>query len=126
MQTLGAVMVRDGEAVIRHDDDIRFVTHAERFDWNHRYGPINWPRSGRTLLMVKSAEPHYWKAETLDYFDGLRWSHTAAGDNIPIDAELPIRTTLSRANPVERRRSGIVSTHAAIPVPSAQTKAVMT
>jgi transglutaminase-like putative cysteine protease len=64
-------------------------THSERFDWNHRYGPINWPRSGRTLLMVKSAQPHYWKAETLDYFDGLRWSHTGSGDSSPIGAELP-------------------------------------
>ncbi|MEA2480871.1 MAG: protein-glutamine gamma-glutamyltransferase [Thermoleophilaceae bacterium] len=62
---------------------------AERFDWNHRYGPIDWPRTGRTLLMVRSAEPHYWKAETLDYFDGLRWSHSHANDNQPVSAELP-------------------------------------
>jgi transglutaminase-like putative cysteine protease len=46
---------------------------AITFDWTHRYGPLDWPREGTTLLNVKSARPHYWKAETLDSFDGLRW-----------------------------------------------------
>jgi transglutaminase-like putative cysteine protease len=59
------------------------------FDWNHRYGPIDWPRSGRTLLAVRSDAPHYWKAETLDVFDGLRWSHSNAGERRPLGAELP-------------------------------------
>jgi transglutaminase-like putative cysteine protease len=57
------------------------------FEWNHRYGTINWPRSGRTLLAVRSKDPHYWKAETLDHFDGLRWFHTR--DRTPFGAELP-------------------------------------
>jgi transglutaminase-like putative cysteine protease len=43
------------------------------FDWNHSYGPLNWSRAGETVLNVKSDRPHYWKAETLDRFDGLRW-----------------------------------------------------
>jgi hypothetical protein len=43
------------------------------FDWTHRYGPLDWPRDGTTLLNVRSDRPHYWKAETLDTFDGLRW-----------------------------------------------------
>ena len=59
------------------------------FDWNHRYGPIDWPRTGRTLLAVKSDAPHYWKAETLDVFDGLRWLHSNAGERRPLGAELP-------------------------------------
>jgi protein-glutamine gamma-glutamyltransferase len=46
------------------------------FQWNHSYGPINWSRSGVTLLAVRSREPHYWKAETLDRFDGIRWIHS--------------------------------------------------
>jgi transglutaminase-like putative cysteine protease len=46
------------------------------FQWNHSYGPITWSRSGLTLLAVKSREPHYWKAETLDRFDGVRWIHS--------------------------------------------------
>jgi transglutaminase-like putative cysteine protease len=59
------------------------------FEWDHRYGAISWPRSGRTLLAVRSKEPHYWKAETLDHFDGLRWSHMR--DRTPLAAELPTR-----------------------------------
>jgi len=43
------------------------------FDWRHSYGPLAWPRDGTTLLNVRSPKPHYWKAETLDFFDGLRW-----------------------------------------------------
>jgi len=62
---------------------------AVGFDWNHRYGPIAWPRSGRTLLAVRSDQPHYWKAETLDAFDGLRWRHSNVGERSPLGAELP-------------------------------------
>ena len=43
------------------------------FDWNHSYGPLDWSREGTTLLNVRSDKPLYWKAETLDSFDGLRW-----------------------------------------------------
>jgi len=43
------------------------------FDWNHTYGPLNWSRAGETVLNVKSDRPQYWKAETLDGFDGFRW-----------------------------------------------------
>lgn len=46
------------------------------FSWDHNYGPIAWSRSGITLLAVKAREPHYWKAETLDRFDGIRWLHS--------------------------------------------------
>jgi transglutaminase-like putative cysteine protease len=44
------------------------------FDWNHTYGPLDWSRAGETVLYVKSARPQYWKAETLDGFDGFRWA----------------------------------------------------
>ncbi|MEA2410631.1 MAG: protein-glutamine gamma-glutamyltransferase, partial [Thermoleophilaceae bacterium] len=46
------------------------------FQWDHSYGPIAWSRSGITLLTVRSREPHYWKAETLGRFDGIRWLHS--------------------------------------------------
>ena len=46
------------------------------FRWDHSYGPIQWSRSGVTLLQVKSRQPHYWRAETLDRFDGVRWLHS--------------------------------------------------
>jgi len=50
------------------------------FDWDHSYGPLDWSRAGATVLNVKSDRPHYWKAETLDGFDGLRWFRTAEFD----------------------------------------------
>jgi transglutaminase-like putative cysteine protease len=46
---------------------------AEQFTWNHRYGPLDWPRDGREVLRIRAQSPAYWKAATLDDFDGLRW-----------------------------------------------------
>jgi hypothetical protein len=46
----------------------------DTFDWSQTYGPINWPRRGRTVLEVKAARPDYWKAEDLDVFDGRAWT----------------------------------------------------
>ena len=54
---------------------------AITFDWTHEYGPLNWSRAGATVLNVKSDRPHYWKAEVLDSFDGLRWVRSAAADD---------------------------------------------
>jgi transglutaminase-like putative cysteine protease len=68
------------------------VPTGEVFSWDHVYGPLDWPRKGRTVLYVKSDRPYYWKAEALDGFDGFRWyrSGTNAGTNpgseIPSDA----------------------------------------
>jgi transglutaminase-like putative cysteine protease len=59
------------------------------FSWSHEYGPLDWPRDGTTLLNIRSDRPHYWKAETLDGFDGLRWVRTQNADEIPELAELP-------------------------------------
>ena len=46
------------------------------FDWDHSYGPLDWPRDGTTLLNVESDRQHYWKAEVLDRFDGFRWERS--------------------------------------------------
>jgi transglutaminase-like putative cysteine protease len=54
---------------------------AIRFNWTHEYGPLDWSRAGATVLNVKSDRPHYWKAETLDSFDGLRWVRSPAADD---------------------------------------------
>ena len=59
------------------------------FDWSHRYGPLDWPRDGTTLLNVKSDRPHYWKAEVLDSFDGFRWVSSRSDDNRDLSADLP-------------------------------------
>jgi transglutaminase-like putative cysteine protease len=43
------------------------------FSWNHTYAPLNWPRDGREMLRIKARRPAYWKAETLEQFDGSAW-----------------------------------------------------
>jgi protein-glutamine gamma-glutamyltransferase len=53
---------------------------AITFDWTHEYGPLDWSRAGATVLNVKSDRPHYWKAETLDSFDGLRWVRSSSAE----------------------------------------------
>jgi transglutaminase-like putative cysteine protease len=64
---------------------------AIAFSWNHQYGPLDWPRDGTTLLNIRSDRPHYWKAETLDTFDGLRWVRSQRPDYLHDHAELPSR-----------------------------------
>jgi hypothetical protein len=70
-----------------------WTLHKERtigFDWRHSYGPLTWPRKGRTLLLIKSTQAHYWKAETLDHFDGRGWTTTPNGENDPTFANRAI------------------------------------
>lgn len=62
------------------------------FDWTHSYGPMDWPRDGTTLLNVKADRPHYWKAESLDVFDGFRWVRSSAQDGASVGADLPLQT----------------------------------
>lgn len=63
--------------------------HVERFDWTQRYGPLIWPRTGNTVLEVKSAplawSGEYWKTENLESFDGVGWAEGggAAGVALP-------------------------------------------
>jgi hypothetical protein len=71
------------------------------FDWTHRYGPLDWPRKGTTLLLVKAAEAHYWKAENLEEFDGRRWTtgrgvagNPALGSAIPQPSRRPWNETI--------------------------------
>jgi protein-glutamine gamma-glutamyltransferase len=65
------------------------------FDWNHSYGPLNWSRAGETVLNVKSDRPHYWKAETLDGFDGLRWYRTAEFDETQYGPQVTFRRSIT-------------------------------
>jgi hypothetical protein len=53
------------------------------FDWRPRYGPLHWPRNGTKLLLIKSPDPHYWKAESLDLFDGHGWTTSPLRDAAP-------------------------------------------
>jgi transglutaminase-like putative cysteine protease len=60
------------------------------FDWNHSYGPLDWPRDGTVMLRVKAPRPSYWKAENLDIFDGLRWIGDRASLGPDPRFELPL------------------------------------
>lgn len=84
-----------------------WFTNAEEvgFDWNHSYGPLEWPQEGTTLLEVRSDRPQYWKTAVLDRFDGFTWqradpadplasSEVAARETVPLEAR-----TLAAANP---------------------------
>lgn len=64
-------------------------TAGVAYDFNHDYGPIDWPRRGTTLLNVRSGEPLYWRVLTLDRFDGLQWVHTRANEQASQLSELP-------------------------------------
>ena len=58
------------------------------FNWSHEYGPLDWPRDGTTLMNVSSDRPHYWKAETLDAFDGFRWYRSSQSDQARTGADV--------------------------------------
>ncbi len=54
--------------------------HTVTFDWDHSYGPLEWPQRGTELLQVRSTRPLYWKASVLDRFDGFTWQRAQADD----------------------------------------------
>ncbi len=50
------------------------------FDWDHSYGPLDWPQRGLELFEVRGvARPMYWRASVLDEFGGVSW---ARGDGV--------------------------------------------
>jgi transglutaminase-like putative cysteine protease len=79
----------------RHWDWFQARQAGTAFQWDHSYGPIAWSRSGITLLTVKARQPHYWKAETLGRFDGIRWLHSDDSFNRGDSSDIP--------RPVDRR-----------------------
>jgi hypothetical protein len=46
---------------------------VDQFEWSQGYGPIVWPRKGRTVLEIQASHAEYWKAQDLDTFDGVGW-----------------------------------------------------
>jgi transglutaminase-like putative cysteine protease len=57
-------------------------SRSTSFNWEHTYGPLDWPRDGRELLRVKAKHAAYWKAMNLDDFDGRRWVRDRASANL--------------------------------------------
>jgi len=79
-----AARYQDNTPVVDYQSWNPFAAQAAtRFDWSHSYGPIDWPRDGTTLMNVRSDRPHYWRVETLDRFDGLRWVRSGFGRGDP-------------------------------------------
>jgi transglutaminase-like putative cysteine protease len=64
-------------------------TKAEAFTWDHRYGPLNWPRDGREMLRIKARSAAYWKVANLSFFDGQRWRQGPASREAPPDRPRP-------------------------------------
>ena len=64
------------------------------FDWDHSYGPIDWPRTGETMLEVRSRRPQYWRVEALDRFDGYTWSSSGRRRAGGAAVELPLASGL--------------------------------
>lgn len=50
------------------------------FDWNHTYGPLNWPQEGTKLFEARTVRPLYWKTSVLDRFTGTGWERASADD----------------------------------------------
>ncbi len=55
--------------------------NVEAFDWSQRYGPLNWPRTGREILDVTALHPDYWKTENLELFRGTGWESGSTDPN---------------------------------------------
>ena len=77
------------------------------FNWNHSYGPLEWPREGTTLLEVTSESPLYWKASVLDRFDGFTWQRADDADGLA-NAEIKARDRLPGAEALENHRDWVV------------------
>ena len=79
-----AARLDDGPLLNYESWDI-FGTAADvTFDWNHHYGPLDWPRDGSTMLTVHSSTPLYWKTSVLDRFDGFAWERARADDPLAV------------------------------------------
>jgi protein-glutamine gamma-glutamyltransferase len=66
------------------------LDNSVSYEWNHRYGPLDWPRDGTTLFEVESEQPHYWRATVLDSFDGTSWQRVGQAvetRELPTDVE---------------------------------------
>jgi transglutaminase-like putative cysteine protease len=53
--------------------------HANTFDWEPGYGPIDWPRDGELLFRVRAERPSFWRTTTLDEFYGDGWRRSGTG-----------------------------------------------
>ena len=69
----GTILDADRSWIDYNDWQLAGAEGGASFEWNHDYGPLDWPRDGEALLELESDEPHYWRAAVLDEFDSTRW-----------------------------------------------------
>jgi len=50
-----------------------------RYVWNSIYSGLTFPRKRTTVLRIKSAAPHYWRATVLTWVEGGHWREELAG-----------------------------------------------
>ena len=53
---------------------------AVSFQWDHTYGPLDWPQDGTKLFAARSERPLYWKTSVLDRFNGAGWERAERTD----------------------------------------------
>ena len=84
------------------------------FNWEHSYGPLDWPRTGETMLEVRSRRPHFWRVQALDRFDGYGWRTSgrrrAPGGELPDGAPLEARWRERAGFTVRGLRSEVLAT----------------
>lgn len=76
----------DVEAVVDYNGWTWAAGPGISFDWEHGYGPIDWERTDKTMMIVESEDPNYWKVSVLDRFDGRGWTRS---DLVVPPIELP-------------------------------------
>jgi transglutaminase-like putative cysteine protease len=79
----------DGRALLDYERIAQSLgSPSTRYDWNHDYGPLNWPRDGREVLRIRARDRAYWKATDLTAFDGRRWVQAPQAPGRGLDAGL--------------------------------------
>jgi transglutaminase-like putative cysteine protease len=77
------------------------VASTESFVWDQSYGPLTWPRVGRTMFQVRSDGAYYWRTAVLDRFDGTSWNQSdGSGDAaLQLPQRGPSQSSPARLNP---------------------------
>ena len=102
-----------GAAADREEPWFDYRTFAEglgppapvRFDWDHGYGPIDWPREGVELLRVKAAAPAVLEARDPRRLRRPRWATRGVPDPAARGRGRPGRT--GRRSPEWTQRAGV-------------------
>jgi transglutaminase-like putative cysteine protease len=80
--------------------------HRVAFEFDHDYGPITWPRTGDEMFRVRAKRSSYWKAENLEYFNGVAWRTGEGTTSAPQAARFDLDAR-SRARPRDIRTARV-------------------